>query len=83
MVDYMIVLAQKYDKRIETAFENIMPNNPKCDDLFKNLGAVYSEELWKELSDGTCLFKLSWKQNFPMTIGKDETFYSKILNGTI
>lgn len=80
LVDYMIVLAQKYDNRVKNIFAEIKPNNPKCDELIKNLGLEYSDEKWNELKKETGLFKLSWKQAFPLCIDGKETFYSKLLD---
>ncbi len=83
IVDYMIVLAQQYDSRISEAFKSIVSNNPCCDELYKVLGEPFDEELWKKLKKDTSLFKLTWKQEFPKEKGGKETFYAKILNGTL
>lgn len=83
LVDYMIVLAQKHDKRIKSMFEKIEPNNPECDELFKNLGKKYCEKKWKELKKDTGLFKLSWKQAFPCKQNGQDTFYFKLLRGIL
>ncbi len=80
LVDYMIVLAQKHDKRISDAFKEIVPNNKNCDELFKVLGCAYDEEKWRALADNTYLFKLSWKQAFSTEIKGRQTFYSKLIN---
>lgn len=39
-LDYIIVLVQKYDKRIKKIFEEIVPNNSECDELFKIMGSI-------------------------------------------
>lgn len=83
IVDYMIVLAQQKDSRISEAFKNIVPNNPCCDELYKVLGEPFDEEVWKTLTKDTSLFKLTWKQEFPLQKHGKETFYAKILNGTL
>ena len=83
LVDYMIVLAQKYNHKVKEAFATIEPNNPNCDELLKKLGAEYSEAEWNELKKETGLFKLSWKQSFPLSINGKETFYSKLINQTL
>lgn len=80
LVDYMIVLAQKYNKIIADAFASIKPNNPRCDDLYKVLGEPYDEEYWFELTENTNLFKLTWKQVFPKEIRGHATFYAKLLS---
>ncbi|MBE7064718.1 MAG: polysaccharide biosynthesis protein [Ruminococcaceae bacterium] len=80
LVDYMIVLAQKYEHRVKEAFDRIEPNNPNCDELLKNLGLEYNEDRWNKLKNETGLFKLSWKQSFPLTVDGKETFYSKIMD---
>lgn len=79
MVDYMIVLAQKMDKRIAAAFSQIPSNNPLCDELFKNLDHIYEESLWNKLKQNTFLFKLTWKQAFPKNKDGKETFYAKLI----
>lgn len=83
LVDYMIVLAQKYNKDIAEAFAAIKPNNPCCDDLYKMLGEPYDERYWLELTKDTRLFKLTWKQNFPLEKGGKPTFYQYILGKNI
>lgn len=83
IVDYMIVLAQQYDSRIGEAFSSIVSNNPCCDELYKVLGEPFDEEVWKNLTKDTSLFKLTWKQEFPLQKNGKETFYAKILNGTL
>lgn len=83
LFDYMIVLAQRYDKRIADAFKNIIPNNPCCDDLGKVLGEPYDAKVWKGLKEETSLFKLSWKQEFPKKKDEKDTFYAKLLEGTL
>ena len=80
LVDYMIVLAQRYDYRVKDAFARIEPNNPDCDELLKNLGSGYSEEIWTKLKKETGLFKLSWKQSFPLSVDGKETFYSRLVD---
>ena len=78
MVDYMIALAQKKDKRILEAFDTIPSNNPLCDELINNLNNVYHEELWKKLKKDTLLFKLTWKQFFERQKDESPTFYEKL-----
>ena len=80
MVDYMIVLAQKYDRRIAAQFQKIKPNNPECDELVKILGEPFSKEQWEELKKDTALFKLTWKQAFPKEKNGNQTFYSYLIN---
>ena len=82
-LDYIIVLAQQKNFRIATAFENIIPNNPSCDELYKILGEPFDEKIWDKLRKNTTLFKLTWKQEFPIEKDGKETFYAKILNGTL
>lgn len=82
-LDYMFVLAQRYDEGIKKAFESIVPNNSNCDDLLKNLRKEYSEVGWNQLKKDTGLFKLSWKQSFPLNVGGKETFYSRLLDRTL
>ena len=83
LVDYMIVMAQKYDSRIKAVFDSIVPNNPNCDELFKSVGCEFSDEVWETLRRDTYLFKLSWKHSFPETVKGNETFYAKLLKGIL
>ena len=79
-LDYLIVLAQQKDKRIKELFEAIIPNNPRCDDLFIALPKRYSKKHWNALKKDTVLFKLSWKLHYPEMIHDKETFYGRLLN---
>ncbi|MGJ0794111.1 capsular polysaccharide synthesis protein [Bifidobacterium longum] len=83
MVDYMIALAQRYDEQARRDFGAIEPNNPQCDDLFKCLGDVFNERHWESLIADTSLFKLTWKQEFPIEINGVETYYGRLLNGNL
>lgn len=83
LVDYMIALAQRHDMKIAKSFEEIIPNNPCCDELYKVLGEPYNELLWQELKKDTALFKLTWKQEFPLKKDGYDTFYAKFLNGEL
>lgn len=86
LTDYLIVLAQRHDPWIAEAFNKIQPNNPQCDELFKILDHPYSEKQWKELSENTDLFKLTWKQDFPDSYSERPTFYSQVvgkMNGSV
>lgn len=79
MVDYMIALAQKYDKRIEKAFQQIKPNNSECDELYKIMGHPYDENVWNKMKAETALFKLSWKYQYPVEKDGKSTFYGMLL----
>ena len=83
LVDYMIVMAQRYDSSIADAFAAIEPNNPYCDNLYKVLGEPYDAGLWKELSEDTSLFKLTWKHEFHEQREGKPTFYAKLLKGEL
>lgn len=83
LVDYAIVLAQKHITRIAELFNQIPPNNPNCDELFKVLGEPYNEEKWKRITQDTTIYKLTWKQTFPKTIDGKITFYGKLMEGTL
>lgn len=83
MVDYMIVLAQKYDKRIDGAFKKIIPNNPNCDELFKALGKIYNENEWNNMKKETYLYKLTWKQSFYEFQAGNATYYRKLIKNEL
>ena len=80
MVDYMIVLAQKYDKRIAKIFADIKPNNPACDELYKVMGEQFDESKWSDLKKDTYLFKLSWKYQYLKEKNNKPTFYGIFLD---
>lgn len=83
LTDYLIVLAQRHNDKIAKAFESIVPNNPYCDELYKILGEPYDINIWKELKKDTALFKLTWKQEFPLKKDGKDTFYAKLLEGKL
>ena len=83
MVDYMIVLAQKYDKRIAKIFSGIEPNNPNCDELHKVLGDEFNSATWEKIKKETYLFKLSWKYQYLKDKNEYPTFYSKLIKRTL
>lgn len=83
LTDYLIVLAQRHDKQLKIDFENIIPNNPNCDELFKVLGHAFNEEEWKNINKNTSLFKLSWKHSFPIEVDGVKTFYGKIIDNEL
>ncbi len=82
-LDYMIVLAQRKDPRIAAEFEKTVPNNPLCDELYKVLGEPFDAQKWAELTKDTALFKLTWKQEFPLQKNGCDTFYKKLLDGEL
>lgn len=82
-LDYLIVLAQKYNKNVEEYFKKIGPNNPNCDELVKILNEEYNEAKWEELKKDTKLFKLTWKQSFIKEKNGKKTFYGKLYEETL
>ena len=79
LVDYLIVMVQRHCPDIAAAFDNIEPNNPACDELFKILSESYDDAKWSELFSSTDLFKLTWKQDFPKQVDGRQTFYGKLV----
>lgn len=79
LVDYAIVLVEENDAWARACFDAIKPNNPMCDELFKVLGDPYDSKQWNLLSRCTDLFKLTWKQSFPLNIEGKPTYYAKIV----
>lgn len=78
-LDYMIVLAQKNNKLIKQAFDEILQNNSHCDDLCYLLNKEYNDKIWNDITKDTYLFKLTWKTKFDY----GNTFYRKILNNEL
>ena len=83
MLDYLIVLAQKKDKSTKEVMENVVPNNPACDELLKVLDKPFDECLWEQMKKETFLFKLTWKKEFPESVDGIETFYGRMKSGTL
>lgn len=79
-LDYLIQLAIRHEDYLNRVFANIPDNNPACDELVKVLGRSYDGVLWKKLYQDTQLFKLSWKQQFPLTKGGQKTFYGMLID---
>lgn len=82
-LDYIMVIAQKYDQRIENLFESIVPNNPFCDDLLWLLNEKFDSQKWKELTKNTYLYKLSWKYSFVEELDGEKTFYAKLIENKL
>ena len=83
LLDYLIVLAQSTNNRIAVAFSAIIPNNPNCDELFKVVNKPFDRTEWERIKKDTYLFKLSWKQEVSQTENGRDTFYAKLLDGTL
>lgn len=83
MIDYMIVLAQKHNKKIKKAFEEVPSNNPNCDELYKVLNTAFNQNKWEFIKKDTCMFKLSWKNNFKVETTSGKTFYGKMIDEEI
>ena len=79
-LDYLIVLARNSHKYVDDLFAKIPNNNPKCDDLLKVCGNEYDSYKWRELTEDTQLFKLTWKANFPKQIDGKNTFYGELID---
>ena len=82
-LDYLIVLVQKYDSQIAEEFKNIKSNNPECDELYKIMGEKFNENKWNELKKNTCLFKLSWKYQYPKEKDGIPTFYGMLVDNKL
>ena len=79
-LDYIIMYVIKNYIKVKKVFDEIIPNNPMCDELYKVLNNEYNEEDFKKLIENTDLFKLSWKKNcINMKKGKI-TYYGKLIN---
>lgn len=81
-LDYIIVYVINNYENIKQKFEEIKPNNPKCDELLKIINKEYNKEIFKDLTKDTDLFKLSWK--CPINKKKEKnTFYEMIINNSV
>ena len=61
----------------------IVPNNPLCDELYKVLGDPFDEAKWNQLKENTSLFKLTWKQEYPMMKDGEKTFYGMLIESRL
>lgn len=82
-LDYLIDLVQRADPRIAACFDSIVPNNPKGDELLRVLNEPFDAAYWEELKQDTALFILSWKRSFVTQKNNRDTFYAKLLEGTL
>lgn len=83
MVDYLIAMSQRHCFKLKEVFDTVEPNNSRCDDLYKVLGETYNGGVWNELISQTSLFKLTWKQSFPLEKEGKMTYYAYLCNGGI
>lgn len=79
-LDYLIQLAIRHNEYLKHVFSDIPKNNSACDELMKVLEKPYDENLWKKLYKDTQLFKLSWKQKYPLNKDGQSTFYGMLIN---
>ena len=79
VLDYLIILIQKNNEEFKAAFHRIPANNANCDELLKCMEEEYSQDRMKRLEQDTCLFKLTWKQNFKRQLNGKPTFYGYIV----
>ena len=79
-LDYIIVYAINHNKILKQRFEEIKPNNPKCDELLKLINKEFDEETYKELTKETELFKLSWKCSANKKNNRKKTFYEMLID---
>lgn len=82
-LDYLIVQVQEQNELVRKAFQQIVPNNPKCDELLKVMGLKFDEKLWEILKKDTVLFKLTWKKKYPILVNGEKTFYGKLISGEL
>lgn len=83
VLDYLMALAIRHDPKLTAAFAAVKPNNPNCDELCKILSEPFDEALWVRLKTDTPLFKLTWKQDFPMEKDGTETFFARLISKTL
>lgn len=83
LLDYLMVLAQKNCPGVASAFRGVPDNQPCCDELCKVLGEPVDKEIWENMRAATCLFKLTWKQSFPLKKDGKPTFYAMLREGKL
>ena len=65
LIDYLIALAYKRIPSIRMSINHVPYNNTKKHELQPLLNTPYNEEIWKDLTNTTCVFKLSRKTKYP------------------
>lgn len=83
LLDYLIVLGYKYVKDIKDDIDTVPYNNIQKHSLQKYLNNKFDEDIWREISSDTHIFKLSRKPKDPYvryTPNKELTFYGYIYN---
>lgn len=83
LLDYLMVLAQRHCPGMAQALREVRPNQPECDELCKVLAEPFDEEAWLKMKANTQLFKLTWKQSFPVEKNGKPTFYAMVLEGKL
>ncbi|MDO4596042.1 MAG: capsular polysaccharide synthesis protein [Coriobacteriaceae bacterium] len=81
LIDYLLALVERHCAEAKRDLDSVQPNNGSCDELIKMLGRPFDRCEWNSLKQGTRLFKLTWKQEFPLEVAGKETFYGALVNG--
>lgn len=81
MIDYAFDYIYEFDTDARSAVDSVPYNNTKTSGLLRYLCSDYSEQLFKQLTDGTTFFKLRWRKDEESEadlIGNGKTIYCHI-----
>jgi len=80
MLDYLIDIAVKKSDMVKSEIDDIPYNNPRLHDLCPLLCEKYDDSKFKDLTENTSFFKLSWKQYTQSELNAvPDNFYNKLM----
>jgi hypothetical protein len=81
LFDYYITIAYDRIPVIRNALNRIpYSNNQVCTLVQYFLGKAFNSGVYEQICSDTDFHKLTWKENFPLTVGGEKTFYEYILS---
>lgn len=81
LFDYFIAMICDRLPQMRAIIDEVPLNNTGCYKLFHCMNDAYTDERWKEITDGTVFHKCSWKQDCSrLTASGQRTFYDYLMN---
>lgn len=81
--DYLIHFACRQSETIRHEMESMTINNPKRNELATIVGLEYKEDIYSGLLTTDFVFKLSFRVISKKEISGNQTFYGKLISGTL
>lgn len=82
LIDYIFALAYEQDLTIRNEILNLEQTSPNLFWLERNLSKQWSEKVWRDIKQGTKVFKTTYKLS--KEIGNyEQNYYSKLLDGEL